>query len=312
MPYPLTKTVSVVICTRNRSRSLSRLLGCKGFESSRVGHVIVVDSSSSSSEAERNSDLVAGFSQGILLSSRPGLPRQRNVGSAYLAETLGLSQNEVICYLDDDVTIPDDYFEQVMSLFSGQNVIAGAWDVSLPDIPDSRLRRLLSRLELVSNRCFSISRAGATTAGKIQANRQEVDWIPGHSFSIRLETWLNCRFNENIRMTGEDLEFQLRARPTALVMSRFLTVRHHREAVGRRSAARVAYEEALFRLFLSNRYPSRIEARKVLLLNFLMGIHAGLSGKGMRAALALIWASVQYICLRPLHLRALTKLGFEL
>jgi glycosyltransferase involved in cell wall biosynthesis len=312
LPYPLTKTVSVVICTRNRSRSLSRLLGCKGFESNRVGHVIVVDSSSSSSEAERNSDLVAGFSQGVLLLSSPGLPRQRNVGTAYLAENLGLGPNEVICYLDDDVTIPDDYFEQVLSLLSGQSVIAGAWDISLPDIPDSRLRRILSHLELVSSSYFSISRAGATTAGKIQADLQEVDWVPGHSFSMRLETWLNCRFNDKIRMTGEDLEFQLRARPISLVMSRFLTVEHHREALGRGSAGRVAYEEALFRLFLSNRYPSKIQARKVLLLNFALGIHAGLSGKGVRAALALFWASVQYVCLRPLHRRVLMKLGFGL
>jgi GT2 family glycosyltransferase len=200
-----------------------------------------------------------------LLHSKPGLPHQRNVGCAHIQRFQRPSTNPIVCFLDDDVLIDESYFENVIRLLSSKEFILGAWDANLRHRDPGVARIFLSKLGILTTHSFGISSAALTNVGPIDSDNHVVDWVPGHSFSMPLSIWQEHGFNESVRMTGEDLEFQFRASGFPKVMSKALSVRHARSPIGRFSAGSVAFSEALFRSYLARAYSDRFSRAKVLI-----------------------------------------------
>jgi len=304
--------VSVVVCTRNRSESLARLLSCNALKAAVIEHVVVVDSSSQSSEIEGNLRALASIKKASLVRSEPGLPGQRNAGASYLLRALGVEAHSIVCFLDDDVTVPDEYFERVLEVFGDEDAIIGAWDESLPPTPTNFPMQLLSQWGVVSLKPYSISRAAATTAGRVEEYKREVDWVPGHSFSMRLQRWSDFKFNQKITMTGEDLEYQLRSMPVKLFLSSRLRVIHHRELRERRSQFRSSYEEAVFRYFLAKRYPEKFSAISATMFNLITCLVSLSKPTRFYTFLGVTKATLEFMLVPAVLRRSIDKLGFDI
>jgi glycosyltransferase involved in cell wall biosynthesis len=108
--------ISLIVCTRNRSHSLSKTLQSVSDAASAVApgsiELVLVDNGSS--------DDTLGFIQAYAKSStfrvvvvsepRAGLARARNAGVAQAARS-------IIAFTDDDCCIRQDYFAEILRLF---------------------------------------------------------------------------------------------------------------------------------------------------------------------------------------------------
>lgn len=97
-------TVSVVIPTRNRAESLSRLLGALAAQARRPEEIVIVDASerpASESALRRDHDLPV-----TVVPATPALCAQRNEG-------IGRVSGSYVLLLDDDIEPPPDYVERL-------------------------------------------------------------------------------------------------------------------------------------------------------------------------------------------------------
>src|SRR6202035_5845413 len=106
--------ISIIICTYGRTTALRALLETLEAQSYRNFETLIIDGNEEPSPARST---VHRFlqSSGVtlpvdLVASGTGLTRQRNVG-------LDHAKGELICFLDDDVTLPEDFLVRVANIF---------------------------------------------------------------------------------------------------------------------------------------------------------------------------------------------------
>ncbi len=116
-------TSSIIICTRNRSEEINKLLISITKQSVQPTELIVIDSSDQSLIA--NIDFVHTFDASyfaqtklVYKHTKPGLTYQRNVGISF-------ASSDIIYFLDDDVLLADDYLEQMNRVFVNNPSYAG-------------------------------------------------------------------------------------------------------------------------------------------------------------------------------------------
>lgn len=118
-----TRTVSVVICTSNRSASLSRCLESLCELRRKPDEVVVVDNAPRTSETR---DLVAKHPHvRYVCEPRPGLSRARNAG---IRNTTG----EVIAFTDDDVVVSPDWLTELLNGFDESPDVMAVTGLVLP------------------------------------------------------------------------------------------------------------------------------------------------------------------------------------
>lgn len=105
---------SLIVCTFQRPESLKRLLDSVGKQSLYPYEIIIVDSST-----DNSTELSLQYGQFKALKyykvgeKDRGLTRQRNYG---VSKTN--SASEIICFLDDDIVLYEDYFEKLIKTYN--------------------------------------------------------------------------------------------------------------------------------------------------------------------------------------------------
>lgn len=107
-------SASLIICTRDRPDELARCLASLSSQSRTPDEVIVVDNASRDGRT-REVALAAGVT--YVREDRPGLDRARNTG-------LLATRSEILVYTDDDTELHPRWFEQMVSGFDGEQVMA--------------------------------------------------------------------------------------------------------------------------------------------------------------------------------------------
>jgi len=113
-PKPSAKSLSVVICTRDRPAMLAACLASLAAQESPAGQVIVIDNS-----ADANARAAAESSPGVTYVHEPrqGLSVARNAG-------LAAAQGAFIAFTDDDVELKGDWCSQIVRAFDAPEVDA--------------------------------------------------------------------------------------------------------------------------------------------------------------------------------------------
>ncbi len=111
-----TLNTSLIICTYMRPGPLRRLLESVMQQSLVPDEVLIVDGSTDEATqrmlAEANFNMLSYFK----VNARDrGLTKQRNFGIQKVA-----ADSEIICFLDDDTVLENDYFEQLLSTYRQQ------------------------------------------------------------------------------------------------------------------------------------------------------------------------------------------------
>jgi glycosyltransferase involved in cell wall biosynthesis len=207
--------ISVIICTYGRAAVLRDLLESLDAQSYRNFETLVIDGNGDPSLA-RNT--VQAFLQRPgttlqvdLIASEKGLARQRNVG-------LDRAKGELICFLDDDITLPDDFLFRVANIFERPEMhdvggITGYDEQSYP-APVTRRWRLRRALGVIPD----LPPGGVDRLGRgiplsfLQpfTGYKEVGLLPGFCMIYRRSAIGNLRFDELLpTYAGEDRDFSM-------------------------------------------------------------------------------------------------------
>lgn len=199
-----TRSVSAVICTRNRPVDLRRTLQSLAWQSTSCSEILVIDDSDPArrQETERAcANIDAPVS--IMTKDTPGLTASRNLAIEHVTGDLTI-------FFDDDVVLRPDYIAEMVAAFAGDPQLAGAGgSVDDDHVYGAQwLRRLLMIPGRRSGRLYPSGWSTQLPAAKTQA----VQHLIGCNMAYRTEVLQRYRFNSDFLgyALGEDLEFSHR------------------------------------------------------------------------------------------------------
>ena len=271
MSMPQTADV-LLVCTRNREHQIRNRLE-EFLQSSTLPPVLVIiDSSDSTKTEEVIKEISPKFPIPITyLRSRPGLPRQRNVGVEWARKNI--PNLELIHFLDDDIIPGTNYFAQIRQIFyeSNQIVAVGGYDSDLDARQDAGLIRRV--IGIGSKKSGVILRSGVAIPVRPQTAIETCEWLVGGMQSVRAWVFDFIQFDSTLRMYGEDLDFYLRICDLGeIVSSVHLPIRHLNDASNRDSWREVNLYHNGVRWLLAKRYPLRIAPIRVIQVALVLAI----------------------------------------
>jgi glycosyltransferase involved in cell wall biosynthesis len=250
-PFP---PLFVVIPTRNRGNLLDELLeSIRAADAKALKLVLIVDSSDNPKFPKLGSFLPLHH----ITTSIASAAVQRNQAMEYL-QNIGITKDSLICFLDDDVRIPRNYFNFATNAFRTTEDMIGFSGVSDEFIsrPSSFFKRLF----------FLEGEAGGVTKGLINvpiskfggSGMVETSWLIGCSF-WKWSAISNLRFESDF--TGqslfEDVIFSFKAREKGkLFASSELVFKHLLSEIGRPNIKRHFEDLVRNRYRLLELYPS--------------------------------------------------------
>lgn len=169
-------TVTVVVCTRNRSAALRNCLESIARLEHAPDEVIVVDNTTGDSQAE---SLAWEFSARYLIEPQTGLSRARNRG-------LIASKYEIVAFLDDDAWAEKSWLRFLLEPFSNPNIAVVTGKVVTPEPCSGDSAHDTPRtLSNKDPQWFEIATFGGTGMGGNMAFRKEA--CPSRNlFDVRL------------------------------------------------------------------------------------------------------------------------------
>lgn len=240
----MSKTISIIVATKNRSAELKALLNSirevRGLDKFQL-EIIVGDNNSTDTTWD---SLLAETKQ------FPALIRPLKVKtpgkSSVLNAAMRAAHGEVVAFLDDDVVVDVGWLQAIENFFQTGNFPAGqgAIRIQAPDTEDSEIRRLIHRYRTVPNLEFG-------------PHIQEVHSLNGANFAVLRQALnrvgpFNERLGPGASGTSEDVEFARR-----LIREGF-RIGFMREAVVYHSVDRLRLTEDYFRTIHKRQGHSRI------------------------------------------------------
>lgn len=262
----MSTNISVIICTYGRAAALETLLD--GLETQQYRHfeTLIIDGNGKNSPARDVVNKFLGRSPARpsirLIESPKGLTRQRNVG-------LQEAGSDLICFLDDDVSIEPDFLARIVRLFEGPEAVDvggltgyDPLNYSAPVTFRWRLKKLLGTIpSLEPGDADHLGRAVTVSFLKPWSGCKEIGWLPGFCMIYRREAVGSLRFDEKLpTYGGEDRDFSMRVGENwRLWICGDLLVRHHGEPQGRDSQLQRIFQTGFGtgRRFAQNTYAFR-------------------------------------------------------
>jgi len=103
---------ALIICTYNRQKSIARLMVSIKNQNLLPDEIIVVDGSHQKDETLANNDFKVPLTYYHVSESDRGLTKQRNLGFSKVSADI-----DVVCFLDDDVILNRNYFQELIKTF---------------------------------------------------------------------------------------------------------------------------------------------------------------------------------------------------
>lgn len=263
----------LVVCTRNRREHLFNLFQSLKQCEPKPDLTILVDSSDIRLSSSEVATLAREISTPVrYLTSGPGLPFQRNIAIDFIEQEV--SAPNFVAFLDDDVEVPADYFSVGTAILEAHSELVGvgAFDLNYFGTPNNLLRRLL--MLSTSRTSGQLLRSGIATVRPPESAIELTTWMPGHSVVFRWEPLRVTRFDDTVRMYGEDVEMQLRASKRGkLAMSKNFWVRHFPSSLNRDQLRAINAFSDGFRWKLALTHPERVSRTAVVLTT--LALYAG-------------------------------------
>ncbi|MGC9521714.1 MAG: glycosyltransferase family 2 protein [Anaerolineae bacterium] len=254
-------SASVIICTRNRLRSILTCLKSLSEQTYPIQQLIIVDSSND--RLIKADMFLAHFSKErfpetdlVYIHTKPGLTHQRNEG-------VKRNRADVVFFFDDDVELTPSYIERLMSVFVECPKYGGGMGQIITDkLTGQRPIDLVRAI-------FGLTRSRAS--GRLQPSGfptyshglekfTDVEILSGGITAYRAEVLTQFSFDEEVGGYAymEDVDFSYRvSHHYGLFYQPEARIYHHRSPVGRDSifVTRRMYILNHNRFFFKNVYP---------------------------------------------------------
>lgn len=250
---------SLIVCTYMRAQSLQKLLESIVPQTLYPDEILIIDGSTNF----KSQEMIAGFNFKNLTyylvdETNRGLTKQRNFGISKVSES-----SEIVCFLDDDTYLKNNYFEELIVTFRNNNDIIGVGGVAINEnnwikadpnitynskkyyqldgyvVAESTRNILRNYLGLQSNLLpgkipvFSNMR---TSGYPLNDKIYEVDALMGYSIAFRKSIFDKILFSSYFEGYGlyEDTDFCIRAQKNGkIVVNTKVQLSHFHEPSGR-------------------------------------------------------------------------------
>ena len=269
----------VVICTSKRTDSLFKTIRSfeKHLHSPHVRLHVVINGTDEQLKKNLRELVALDFPEAHLLESGNGLASARNFA-------LKATSGEIVTFLDDDVTLEDDFFDNLDSLFERDKNLIGA----APRIKDLYGKRPIAKIcksspwlyRIILN--FKLSNYGKVTRWgtnhwfpDVASNPKFCDWLPGCCMSYQRDKIGSLEFNEYLQdgptrgyALGEDVDFSLRAALKGkLLFNSNDVIEHHQAPSVRDNKAVMELARGFWVGFLHLTYPDRFSKNWIIAFN---------------------------------------------
>lgn len=248
------KDVSVIIATCNRAQDLIETL--ESFRKARrdLAEVIIVDQSDGD-EAEK---AIASFREKkirYMHSSVRSLTHARNLGVKHVSK-----QTSLVLFIDDDVTLSEDYFDNILNAFN-ENPGAlgvGGYYVS-PGANVSKFENVLRRIFCIEHRAPNDARVmsayGAVYPSRIDETIK-AQWLVGFNMAYKRDVFKRHLFDEKLERyaLGEDFDFSYRVfldSPGSLYLTPHATLVHRTSPVERTPSEKNSYMNQIHHFYFN-------------------------------------------------------------
>lgn len=271
----------LILCSLSREESVFRLL--RSLDATGIGQdliVVFIESSQKLDYIKRVENFCREkFSNHSLGIQDPrGLPSCRNLGIA-TAESLW-DPEHLVHFLDDDVTVPKDYFQLVTEFFQDNPQAHGGGPRISGLYKEYSTNWLSSIMGLTPHKNFGKLTKSGRNFWIVDDSNQEsisVDWIPGCCMIFRPIVLQQFAFNAKLEKgpgqnyaLGEDVDFTYKVSEAHLLKSIPSTfVNHHLEPSKRDNQDLMFRASAVWYAHLCNIAPSRVHSRLVKFCAFL-------------------------------------------
>ena len=180
--------ISVIIPTYNRPDYIATTL--KALQKFSICEVIVVDQS----QDTKTKKVCSEYNARQVHSKIPSLTIARNLGVKY-------AQGKLICFIDDDVTLLDRYFDELVWVFNfyTKTMAVGGYDASSYTEPmwlKNQIMKLFALGHYTNNKAEIISAYGNTYPKDLR-RIISAQWLPGLNMAFRREVFEDLQFDEN-------------------------------------------------------------------------------------------------------------------
>ncbi len=268
------KTVGVVVCTKDRPFRVAQFVDNLLELATGPGLLLLVDSTSTESGFLQNEKACTRMrSEGwdvVHIQDNPGLPHQRNSGLDYLQKER--SDVTIACFLDDDIRLNRDYFQNVEKLFQRNPslVVVGGFDLTASILRKKPLT-LFVKLGLLPSAPGLIAKSGLATVPLPRTALEFVDFVPGGMQSINLQKLGNYRFDEASQFFGEDLDMHFRLAAVGRIgASNMLAVEHLEATEGKEDNGKQTFNEHIVRYRLHRSDPHRVKFLPMIVGDFMV------------------------------------------
>lgn len=266
---------AILICTKDRPVYLERTLNCiLNSKLTNVGEILVVDGSTDEGtkllcqQLSTNNQLI----KINWIHTDGGKPTALNLGFKQLQAF------ELIHCLDDDITIPEEYFKVLEQFFFEHLEIVGV-------APLIKNRSLPTQHSVNNKNAGRITKYGINywfNEFQDAPDFQYSEWLPGGACSYRSSVLQkviasNVLHNPNVNYAlGDDVDLSLQASKAGLLACVTSLEVIHEEAPSLTSSSKILEMDiarANWKIYLWRHHPERISLTRVLTWDFFSGIY---------------------------------------
>jgi GT2 family glycosyltransferase len=259
------ETIALIVFTRNRAHYMAGLLNNLESLETLPGTILVVDSSDSQETFNLIENSKSDFRNRMLyLHSNPGLPYQRNRGIREVLSNKEFQNVEILSFTDDDCRLHAGYFRYLIDSIRSNLVFCAITGIQTP-MKLSKITLLRRFFYLDSRKSGAILKSGYTTPIRTTNGITEVEWMPGGCMNIKRSVLETIKFDEKLRMYGEDLKFSLILKLHGpLFVNTDMKYQHLEASQGKESFEDVISYTDGVRWHLAREFPEFIKKRYVM------------------------------------------------
>lgn len=248
------KDISVIIPTYNRADDLRETLDSFSETMPLLQEVVLIDQSTDQ-RARTKIAKMANKKIKYFYSAVPSLTKARNFGVQKSS-----NKSKIVLFLDDDVTLDQEYFNEILKVFNTRKEARGATGYYFPKERamsgvEKRLRRLFL-IEHVWHNCADVLSAyGAVYPDKLTQTIRAM-WMPGFNMAFKKEVFSELQFDERLARyaLAEDFDFTYRLYkkyPGSLFMTPTAKLVHRVSALERYPTEKVSYMNQVHHVYLN-------------------------------------------------------------
>lgn len=260
MTYSL-EDISVVIVTYKREKDLEITIKSFSKKIKEIKEVIIVDNNPDG-KAKKMIDKFSNKKLKYFTSKKNSLTFARNLGVSKTDK-----KSKIIIFLDDDISLKERYFENIIDVFNKYPVAKGVSGYYFPNKKINKFENILRKIFRIENWTLNkanvLSTFGASYPYKL-TKIIKAKWLSGFNMAYKRTILESEKFDERFfkYCLAEDFEFSTRINkkyPESLFITPYAKLIHRTSEAGRTPKPELIYMNLINHLYIQSKNLNNFE-----------------------------------------------------